>query len=81
MQGLACQKAPKEGWGLATSLLMDSAEMPLRSVHDRCVHECSVHGRYVHDNSARDHSMMTSVPRTSVPMTIMSNYYPMTPCP
>lgn len=28
MRGLACQKTPKEGWGLAASGLMGSAEMP-----------------------------------------------------
>lgn len=33
MRGLACQKAPKEGWGLAASGLMGSAEMP----HGLCV--------------------------------------------
>lgn len=33
MRGLVCQEAPKEGWGLAASL-MYSAEMPPWTVHD-----------------------------------------------
>ena len=55
MWGLVCQEAPKKGWGLAASLLMDSAETPPWAVHDGCVCE-----RRVHDRRSR-----TSVPVTS----------------
>lgn len=56
MWGLVCQEAPKKGWGLAASLLMDSAETPPWAVHDGCVCECRVH----------DRRLQTTVPVTSV---------------
>ena len=53
MRGLVCQEAPKEGWGLAASL-MYSAEMPPWTVHDCwCMTAVSV----------------TAVRRTAVPPT------------
>lgn len=70
MQGLACQKAPQEGWGLATSLLMDSAEVPLWSLHDRCVHVCLRAAAVCMTAVPMTTLLMASVPVTSVPMTV-----------
>lgn len=67
MWELAFQKAPKEEWGLAASLLMGSAEMTPWAVCDHDMHghdmyKHTVHDHYGHGNGALDYYPMTSYP-------------------
>lgn len=72
MWELAFQKAPKEEWGLAASLLMGSAEMTPWAVHDHDMHDHDMHkhsvcDHYVHGNGAHDHCVHDYYPMTSYP--------------